>query len=341
MGGLDVHLVDWAPPLEVVPPVDEDVLAEVQHLVEPVREWDCRVLSCVVSMTHEMQRILGGQVLGRGPQGFHCVFEREQIEPELVELMNGLEGVWAQCSANRDALKRSGVHRVALIPHPYFDSDPHLRIPPPRESRRFYWIGRFEPRKAPDLLIRAFLRAFRPGDATLTLKLSSYQHREYYASPEEVILHELCEPDVSRYWSPRQACVAIRVVRHKLTRSEMLSLHANHDVYCSASRGEGLDLPAFAAKLAGRKLCLTDSGGPRDFVADGDVLVPACGSVPADRSYRWGTEATYADFRLDDVIAGLISARSTPPIGSRVPEAHRAERIGALFREWVGQLCGA
>ncbi len=127
----------------------------------------------------------------------------------------------------------------------------------------------------------------------------------------------------------------------KLTRGEMLSLHANHDVYCSASRGEGLDLPAFAAKLAGRKLCITDSGGPRDFVGEGDVLVPACGSVPADPSYKWGASATYADFRFDDVVAGLQRARSEPQRGERVPAEFRAQHVGKLFREWVGELCGS
>jgi glycosyltransferase involved in cell wall biosynthesis len=346
LGGLDVHLLDWAGPRELLPKPTDEVLDEVRGLTDPVSEWDCRILSCVVEGGERMRRVLGGQQLGRGPQGFHCVFERQQIDAELAELLNGLEGVWAQCSFNRDVLRACGVRRVALIPQPYFDDDPLLAVPPPSDSRRFYWIGRFEPRKAPDLLVRAFLRAFKPGEATLTLKLSPYPHDpgprgRHYPSAEEVILHELYERDIERAgWTPRSACTAIRVVRQKLSRSQMLLLHANHDVYCSASRGEGLDLPAFAAKLAGRKLCVTDSGGPRDFVADGDEIVPTCGSVAADASYPWPEGSTYADFRLEDLVAALQRARGSEQRGARVPEAHRSERVGQLFREWVGELCG-
>ena len=341
-GGLDVHLVDWVKSIEPLPQPPPEVLSEVQGLFKlPDREWDCRIMSCVVESGQEMARILGRQQLGRGAQGFHCVFERQQIDPELVSLLNGLEGVWAQCSANRDVLRKCGVRRVELIPQPYRDDDPHLEVPAPRESRRFYWIGRFEPRKNADTLIRAFLRAFKPGEATLTLKLSPYVHPEYCGSPEEVLLHELYEPDVVRAgWTPKNACIAVRVVRRKLPKSDMLALHANHDVYCSASRGEGLDLPAFAAKLAGRKLCMTDSGGPRDFVGEGDELVPACGSVPADPSYPWGPGATYADFQLDDLVAAFQRARATPQTGERVPEAHCALRVGALFRDWIEELRG-
>ena len=68
----------------------------------------------------------------------------------------------------------------------------------------------------------------------------------------------------------------------------MIELHGKNDVYVSASRGEGLDLPAFAAKLSGRLLAMTDSGGPRDFVNDGDILVPPCGLVTADTDYPLG-----------------------------------------------------
>ena len=126
-----------------------------------------------------------------GPQAYHCVFERQYLEPKLVEALNLLDGVWAQCSANQDVLIKHGVENVTLIHHPWFDDDPHLRLEPPRECRRFYWIGRAEPRKAPDRLVRAFLRAFKPGEATLTMKLSVYKHLKTFPSPEAVIAAEV------------------------------------------------------------------------------------------------------------------------------------------------------
>jgi len=271
-----------------------------------------------------------------GKQVYHCVFERGYIEPQLAADLNRLDGVWAQCKANRDVLIQHGVSNVTLIFHPYFDTDPHLKIPPPKESRRFYWIGRFELRKAPDNLVRAFMRAFVPSDGcTLTLKMSMYNF-EPYAEPEDIIEEEA---RLNPKWSSWQD--SIKIIRGRLTREEMVQLHANNDIYASASRGEGLDLPSFAAKLSGRQLVLTDSGGPKDFMNDGDLLVPATRTIPADPIYTWGEGATYNDYKLEDLISALQNAHASQPRGSRVPPEFRAENVGKTFREWVGSLIGA
>ena len=334
MGGLNVCLSSWSPYQGAV---DETVLADVGHMAKTPTVWDAHVFSCTLGPGAAMAPIMKNMRDNQGPQAYHCVFERQYIEPELVDALNLLDGVWAQCSANRDVLVNHGVKNVTLIHHPWFDDDPHLNLEPPRQCKRFYWIGRSEPRKAPDRLVRAFVRAFKPGEAELTLKLSMYLHPGAYPPVQQALAAEL----PINGWTRENWQQHIHIIHDRLSRDGMVRLHADHDVYVSASRGEGLDLPAFAAKLAGRQLVLTDSGGPRDFVNDGDVLVPACGLVPASPEYPWGDGATYFDHRLEDLVAALQSVRGKRPVGSRVPEKLNARNVSREMSRWIESLrCG-
>lgn len=345
MGGIDVRVSSWDQFVGTHsskegwddPPVTPDAgsMEEIGHLLRAPKDWDAHIYSSPLLGAKEMHtQFVWLRDNDVGVQAYHCVFERGYIEPQLAEDLNGLDGVWAQCQANRDVLVKHGVKNVSLIYHPYFDTDPHLKIPPPKESKRFYWIGRFELRKRPDLLIRAFMRAFAQSDGcTLTMKMSMYNF-EPYAEPEDIIEEEARLNPKWKNWKD-----SIKIIRGRLSREEMVQLHASNDVYASASRGEGLDLPSFAAKLSGRQLVLTDSGGPRDFMNDGDLLVPTTGQIPADPIYTWGEGATYNDHKLEDLIAALQKVRTSRPTGSRVPPEFRAENVGKAFRSWVEKLC--
>jgi len=335
MGGIDVHLYSWneSPSGKV----DPEVIDALPY-AKLVSEWDLHVFSAALFGAEKILPAISHLKFDREPQAFHAMFERQYIEPAIVDELNQLRGVWAQCGMNHEVLTRCGVKNSTFIPFPYFDDDPHLEIPPPKESRRFYYVGRFEPRKAPDNLIRAFMRAFRPGEASLTLKLSAYAGPQGnpYVTPEEVIDEGLGKNN----WTAGAAIEWIRIIRGRLSKRQMLELHASHDVYASASRGEGIGLPELEAKLSGRQVVTTDSGGPRDFLNDGDVLVPATGLIPFDESYEHGPGACYSAYDLDALVAALQEARAGTPVGSRVPETHRAEHVGKRMREWVEEILG-
>lgn len=333
MGGIDVHLYSWneSPSGKI----DAEVI-DALPLAKLVSEWDLHVFSAALFGAEKMLPTISHLKFDREPQTFHAMFERQHIEPEIVDELNRLRGVWAQCGMNHEVLQRCGVRNSTFIPFPYFDDDPHLALDPPRGSERFYYGGRFEHRKAPDNLIRAFTLAFRPGEASLTLKLSSYSGPQAspYVTPEEVI----DECIGKNGWTAGAAIEGIRIIRGRLSKRQMLELHATHDVYASAARGEGIDLFAFDAKLSGRQVVTTDSGGPRDFLNDGDILVPSTGLIPFDESYEHGEGACYADYDLDALAGALQKARSGAPVGSRVPKQHRVENVAKRFREWVGGI---
>jgi glycosyltransferase involved in cell wall biosynthesis len=338
--GVDVRLATWEQPPQQL---DPDVARELRGIPihRPAVPLDDIVIgSAPINLSPAHLGILANTVRLRPPlhRAYYTVFESRSIAPEITTRLRVLDGVWVQCRMNQRVLRDASVEST-LIPFPFFEDDPHLALDPPRSTRRFLWIGKQEPRKASDNLIRAFMRAFRPGEAEITLKTGELPAHGQ-PSLERVLLDELAITTTG--WTPRNWRDSIHIITERLSAAEMVELHARHDVYVSASRGEGLDLPAFVAKLAGRRIVTTASGGPEDFLdPDVDILVPSTGVVPAHKSYQWGPSATLIDYSLDDLIAALQRARSQPPCGTRTwpgVEQHRAAAVGERLRSWIESI---
>lgn len=293
---------------------------------------------------------LGGPMLVEGPLNMLCnyprpralltMFERTRVVPETAEQLRELDGVAVLCTKNADELHRHGV-KAAVIPPCYRDDDPIMKVRRYKSRNvhaptKFYWIGRNEPRKAMDNVIRAYLRAFGAGAvfATLTLKMSPIKWSGDVLSPEDVVEQELGHRDLVR--------AGITVVEGRLTRAEMAALHASHHVYVSASRGEGWDLPAFEAKLVGNRVVSTDCGGARDFLQpeDGDVLIGATGEVPAHERYWWGPGAAYIDYDLKDVSGAmaLVHEEEQPPFSMEHLEQFSQPVVGRKLDNWIEEI---
>lgn len=345
LGGLEVRLHSWLPLLETRHPVVE---REVGHMVGPgprpadVYLWSGAFGGPDSGQVKVLQRVINYRQLYKKPALFYTMFERLNVQPELVPLLNALDGVLVPCSANLHALRLAGVKNAHFIPLPFFEDDPHLsRVAVESDNPpAFYWIGRWEPRKAPHNVIRAFMRAFRPGEATLTMKVGPAPWRyTSYESAETVIAKELIG---NKYWTHPDAERDVRVLRELLSEEEMVALHHSHDVYVSASRGEGIDLPCFAAKLSGNRVITTPSGGPTDFLGNDDKLVAAHGTVLLpDYDAIWGRGSTCVDYRLEDLSAAMQSMAKNPrppqlPLGKEWPwQNHHAPNVAREIAKWV------
>lgn len=340
LAGLDVRL---GHPQTEFSALDPDVAREIpEEMRVPERwDWDAHLFSCPLGSIegHQLHRTF--ELFHRfnlPPRLFYTMFERLNVQPELAAELNRLEGVFVPCKANLRVLEEAGCTNAMWAPIPYFDDDPFRALPTPRDARSFLWVGRWEPRKAPHNIIRAFLRAFQPGDAKLTLKIGPVPwEASEYPEPERVIAEEV----ERAFWPLSRAVEDITIVRQRLSLREMVGVHAQADVYVSASRGEGIELGSFAAKLAGRRLVVTECGGPVDFLGENDFLVPMTGSLPAtDYAWLWGDDARYADYDLDALVLAMQRARSEPLRPERVREVHRAENVGNVLRGWIEERLG-
>jgi glycosyltransferase involved in cell wall biosynthesis len=369
--GIDVRMQSWMPLMSKT--IDQHELAqmspeEIMKLVIPEKRLAEMINPAALAEIGGLERVyqkgspfgfylfsttLGGPAFVTSPlnmllnyprpRAFYTMFERCHVIPETAEQLKQLDGLWVLCSKNADELRRHGVE-ATVIPPCYRDDDPvrlarRYKARGPNEPLKFYWIGRNEPRKAMDNVVRAFLRAFKePGEATLTLKMSPIKWRGDTLSVEDVIRQEFNRPFLpDELLDPTM--FGIHIIDARLTREEMAELHASHHVYVSASRGEGWDLPAFEAKLVGNRVISTDSGGPRDFLhaEEGDHLIPATGEVPAHPRYWWGPGATYIDYDLNEIVKAMRVVHDTeqPPLTLDNLERFRQKNIGPAIKKWV------
>jgi glycosyltransferase involved in cell wall biosynthesis len=243
-------------------------------------------------------------------------WERDRVGEPIVEWLNECAEVWVPCNRNREAFLNSGVKRVRTVPCPYDPEAPGTaQIPFPRgnelvpDGRRFYSIGKWEPRKNHVLLLRAFVRAFGPRDrASLLIKTSEWGEWRNYPSIERA-MRELVHEASALGWTTEQLNRRIRIICDKLPVERIHKIHKENNIYVSASHGEAWDVPAFEAVSAGNRLLYT-WGGPEDFATPAeDIQIPYM-LAPCHQQYGWEPDAKWADVELDDLVSALRSAEA-------------------------------
>ena len=245
------------------------------------------------------------------------VFERDRVSPDAVRCLNAVAQVWVANNKDVSMLVGCGVHpdRVCVVPIPHFPDDPLLELRGRQRQPgpvRFYHIGKWEHRKAHHEMVGAFMMAFKPSEAKLYFKTSTKAPDfgiDYPSSPEASIKLWLQDKRTAdNGWDLRAANGNIFLIKQRITAERIRQLHKTGDVYLSMSRGEGFDMPAYDAKLAGNLMVYTPSGGPQDFAAPDDVLVQAPDTVQCHPFYRWG-DARYLDWPIENAVAGLRDAK--------------------------------
>lgn len=282
----------------------------------------------------------------------YSVWERTSVDDATVRALNQVGQVWTACQANADMLRTSGVspEKIRVFPVSYFPDDPLLALRGRTRKPgvpRFYHIGKWEPRKAQDQILLAFMRAFRPGEAHLILKtMTLTKPIDGYTQGPASEVSRILETDAAvrrMGWDDCASAQHIEIVTKFLTAQEILALHRFGDVYVSLSRAEGFGMPAFDAKLAGNSMVYTPSGGLEDFADSRDVQVPLTGTMPCHSFYRW-LEARYFDFDVDAAAHAMRTAAARVTRNATWPdvldERFQAKRVGEGMLEALQQLTG-
>lgn len=288
--------------------------------------------------------------LGRR-RALYTVWERTNLPPWAVEPLRVMAQNWVGCQMSRTMLVQQGLDpdHVHVVPCPYRSDDPLLALDgrrrDPAARPRFLHVGKWEPRKEQRNILGAYLRAFRPGEALLLMKTSERApaYETYPRGPSEALASWLQDPIVlDQGWTAQNVGADVRLVRRMLSRDELVRLYAASDVYVTLARGEGYDMPAFDAKLAGNLLVYTPSGGPQDYAGVYDELVPATGTVPTDPWYRWEPGAAYLDYDIDMAAAAMRRAADKVRQGCRLRgcdlSSYRLEEVGRTMQALLERL---
>jgi glycosyltransferase involved in cell wall biosynthesis len=194
--------------------------------------------------------------------------EGDLREISYRDRLNDLSEVWVGASFLEGVLRESGV-TVPVFSSPVpVDADfysPGPRRPPCLDLPSgfdttwtvFLYVGTWDPRKRPDILVRAFTRAFRDSDHALLI-VKSYVTGD--AGRDREILG-------SWVAGSRAGSGHVRVIPEILTDEEMLQLYRSATVFATASRGEGYCLPAVQAMSSGKPVLSVSWSSLADLVA--------------------------------------------------------------------------
>ena len=224
----------------------------------------------------------------------HCyAWEESGFPREYVEWFNqGLDLVTVTSAYVRDVLLRNGVTIPVEIVGNGAD---HILSEPAKATGRargdsfeFLHVSSCFPRKAPDVLVRAFCQEFtRRDDVRLTIKTFSNPHNEI-----ERIVAEIG----AEY--PEHAPIAI--VSTPMSLGELRYLYEHAGCLVSASRGEGFGLPVAEAMLTGCPVIATIHGGLADLCAPAHCW-PVEFALGAARTHLTEGESLWAEPRVESL----------------------------------------
>ncbi len=253
-------------------------------------------------------------------------WERSTVHPEFVEILNRVGKVWVPCTANWTAFVESGVDesKVEVIGYPFDANSPIGQIAAPRgreevpAGKRFYNIGKWEPRKNQHMLLGAFLTSFSPKDkASLLIKTSAFGIAwAGYPTPSESVQFWLEDPDViDMGWDEKSLNRLVRIIFEKVSEADLIEIHRRNNIYVSAASGEAWDIPAFEAKVAGNRLVHIGYGGSEEYAdTHNDVRVDSkMGNVHS--GYLWEQDAQWAVTTVEKLGAAMKRAH---PVSRRV-----------------------
>jgi glycosyltransferase involved in cell wall biosynthesis len=208
----------------------------------------------------------------RGPLISHTVWETDALPPTWPGLLDRTDRVIVPTEWNRAVFEADGVRTpVSVVPHVVCDPVPGdggvpMRLPD--DVVVFYTIGRWDERKQPGAVIRAFCDAFSADDPVAlvvkTSALSQFPAPGMWGNSTQLGGTTMLE--VARIMREHRRPPLVRVEIDDWTPSRIAGLHTRGDCYVSLTHGEGWGLGAFDATAYGNPVVMTDWGGSGEFL---------------------------------------------------------------------------
>lgn len=261
-------------------------------------------------------------------------WEESRIPQKMADDFNRyLNGVGVMSSFVRDVLRDSGVDvpievvGIGVPPH-----DPEATVDLPElvglKKTRFLHVSSAFPRKAIDVLLRAYFSAFDSSDdVTLVLKTFPNPHNEVEKILGELRAGHSNPPDV-------------RWIDRDLDDREIAGLHNLASCYVHPARGEGFGLPVAEAMLAGVPVIALAYSGLADFVSEETAVTIPFTLEPA-RTHFEVPGSVWAEPNLECLTIEMrrfFDEPARPELANKVETARRliSERYSweAVARRW-------
>lgn len=232
------------------------------------------------------------------------------------------------CEMNAELLRRAGVapEKIHVIAHPFdpWEAEALQRPRPPRApgGTRFYTVGKWEPRKDPMRLLRAFLRASwnacglhgKEPAPRLLVVTSDWWQQGGYPRVSEALEAACAQIGVPLTWGKSTVTFQTEPV------PSMVPVHRENDVFVTSTCGEAWGMPAFDAVVAGNLVLGPRWGGLAEYLPERGELPYALEDVhpsyalPLGRvKGKWARVDEYAlEDRMKRMLLGLESTEGEP-----------------------------
>ena len=192
----------------------------------------------------------------------------------------------------------------------------------------FFHISSCFPRKGADVLLAAWARAFSGGEnVRLVIKT--------FPNP-----HNTVEADAATLRMAHPAAAPIEIINSDMAKDDVVRLYADADVMVLPSRGEGYNLPALEAMLAGIPLIVTGHGGHRDFCGPREARLIDF-RFTYSNSHVSGVHSMWVEPDVDDLAAALrelADASRHEEINRRRTQARASALVAADPLIWLRRL---
>lgn len=244
------------------------------------------------------------------------------------KVLSGLDEVWTPSPFVSDVLERSGVTAPIRQIFPPVDTElfsPGPRRPPPVDLPAGFdpswtvvlYVGTWDPRKRPDLLVRSFTRAFSDRDRALLL-IKSYVTGD--SSRDREILGAWVQHS-------RESSAHVRFIPEILNPEGMADLFRFSTVFATASRGEGYCLPAVQAMSTGKPVIAVGWSAFSDYV--GVPVKYRLRPIPREVTLPgYSPDQRWAEIDEEDLAGKLRWAHEC---------RNEVQSLGRKGREWVLQ----
>jgi glycosyltransferase involved in cell wall biosynthesis len=280
----------------------------------------------------------------------HTVWETDRLPRHWPALLEQPDLLVVPCRWNAEVIAQGGVRTpVAVVPHvaPAVSVDRSRSPAVDAETFVFYTIGQWTERKAVDLTVRAYLRAFTRRDPVVLVVKTSWQDCTYSGPPPE-LGRGTTAAAVARLLAERGAdAPAVELVVAAVDDDAIAGLHARGDCFVSLCRSEGWGLGAFDAAAYGNPVVMTGYGGQLDWL-DADIawlvdhqVVAVDSPQPsytADQHWAEPSVEHGATLLREVFEAGAAARARAAPLAARIAERYSPAQVAAAFVAGVARV---
>ncbi len=230
-----------------------------------------------------------GDVLKRNTGKYkigYTMLETTGIPKEWVKQANQMDEVWVPSKFNVDTFKNSGVQVPIYVMPLGIDPDYYnIKIKSYKKHTKYTFLSVFEwgERKAPEILLNAYAKAFNQKDEVILLC-------KIFNKDGSIDI----EKEIKKLDLPSDSAEIVFLYNMEITDYQMPALYRSADCFVLPTRGEGWGMPILEAMACGKPVIATNWSAQTEFLHSDNAyllevekLIDAQAKCPYYKGFQW------------------------------------------------------